>query len=167
MLRDAFFQQIFERLCQKNIDLSQVFVFGSQHRPWLTSAMTSDTTVAHLADSASGPSACPRNREIHASKVQKWFRGAFLRFGRLRLGTVSEFTVLIQCCGLRVNYSPGPSMPLWTFRRGFLPTPVGRQLVFLTSTDKGVGQRGWRARGGAEIKIVRCVSEDPDILDDP
>ena len=92
---------------------------------------------------------------------------AFLRFGRLRLGTVSEFTVLIQCCGLRVNYSPGPSMPLWTFRRGFLPTPVGRHLVFLTSTDKGVGQRGWRARGGAEIKIVRCVSEDPDILDDP
>jgi hypothetical protein len=83
VLRDAFFQQIFERLCQKNIDLSQVFVFGSQHRPWLTSAMTSDTTVAHLADSASGPSACPRNREIHASKVQKWFRGAFFRFGRL------------------------------------------------------------------------------------
>jgi hypothetical protein len=35
-----------------------------------TSAMTSVSTVEHLADSASGPSGCPSNREIPDSKVQ-------------------------------------------------------------------------------------------------
>jgi len=33
--------------------------------------MTSVSNVEHLADSASGPSGCPRNREIPDSKVQK------------------------------------------------------------------------------------------------
>jgi hypothetical protein len=33
--------------------------------------MTSDPTVAHLADSTSGPSGCPRNHETHTSKFQE------------------------------------------------------------------------------------------------
>jgi hypothetical protein len=35
-----------------------------------TSVMISDSHVGHLADIASGPSGCPRNREMLDSKVQ-------------------------------------------------------------------------------------------------